>query len=270
MLNPPPIMFVLLVFISDKQALVVMRSVAKVYVGMSLEDVTDHAGDLDILGTELKLSITLSSSQPSSNTYLNSSSFESIFFLLFDHLSSTTNDVLSSSSPLLPCSFTPITSSYHIIEFVLGFVGGISVLTLSFPSVIENTIELTKGRCIIEFFGDSFPKKVVSEQDELPSRVGLNFKSRLDGSRMYSRHLEAKVEVTKLTTGRLNGSFCDGIDMVIKDLDLEPKDMVVEFYGPSRWKELSKESGSKILPCRDGSCWKDLFKPIATDPCREN
>ncbi|GJS81685.1 hypothetical protein Tco_0748226 [Tanacetum coccineum] len=25
---------------------------------------------------------------------------------------------------------------------------------------------------------------------------------------------------------------------------------------PSRWKELSKETSSKILPCGDGSCWK--------------
>ncbi|GKA04849.1 hypothetical protein Tco_0683969 [Tanacetum coccineum] len=32
---------------------------------------------------------------------------------------------------------------------------------------------------------------------------------------------------------------------------------------PSRWKELSKESGSKILPCGDGSCWK-AFKPVAS------
>ncbi|GJY21008.1 hypothetical protein Tco_0393574 [Tanacetum coccineum] len=68
----------------------------------------------------------------------------------------------------------------------------------------------------------------------------------------------------KLTIGRLvNGSSCDGIDMVIKNLDLEPKDIIVEFCGPSRWKELSKESGSKILPCGDGSCWK-AFKPIAS------
>nr|GEW81438.1 retrovirus-related Pol polyprotein from transposon TNT 1-94 [Tanacetum cinerariifolium] len=33
--------------------------------------------------------------------------------------------------------------------------------------------------------------------------------------------------------------------------------------GPSRWKELSKESGSKILLCGDGSWWK-TFKPIAS------
>ncbi|GJT59515.1 hypothetical protein Tco_1003048 [Tanacetum coccineum] len=76
------------------------------------------------------------------------------------------------------------------------------------------------------------------------------------------------VEVTKLATGQLvNGSSCDGIDMVIKNLDMETKvyamDIVVEYYGPSRWKELSKESGNKILLCGDGSCWKAL-KPIAS------
>nr|GEY12345.1 hypothetical protein [Tanacetum cinerariifolium] len=72
------------------------------------------------------------------------------------------------------------------------------------------------------------------------------------------------VEVIKLTTGRLvNGSSCDEIDMVIKNLDLEPKDIVAEFYGPSRQKELCKESDIKILPCGDGCCWK-AFKPIAS------
>nr|GEV96902.1 hypothetical protein [Tanacetum cinerariifolium] len=70
----------------------------------------------------------------------------------------------------------------------------------------------------------------------------------------------------KLTTGRLvNGSSCDRIDTVMKNLDLEPKvdAMMRDFLDPSRWKELSKESGSKILPCRDGSCWK-AFNPNAT------
>nr|GEY99705.1 hypothetical protein [Tanacetum cinerariifolium] len=69
--------------------------------------------------------------------------------------------------------------------------------------------------------------------------------------------------VTKITTGLLvNGSSCDGIDMVIKSLDLEPKIIIAEFCSPSRWKELSKESSSKILSCGDGSCRK-TFKPIA-------
>nr|GFB61076.1 reverse transcriptase domain-containing protein [Tanacetum cinerariifolium] len=31
-------------------------------------------------------------------------------------------------------------------------------------------------------------------------------------------------------------------------------DIIAEFCGPSRWKELSKETRSKILPCGDGSC----------------
>ncbi|GJY01243.1 protein PIN-LIKES 6, partial [Tanacetum coccineum] len=43
---------------------------------------------------------------------------------------------------------------------------------------------------------------------------------------------------------------------------LEHQNIAAEFCSPSWWKELSKESGSKILPCGDGSCWK-TFKPIA-------
>nr|GEU85964.1 hypothetical protein [Tanacetum cinerariifolium]GEV58002.1 hypothetical protein [Tanacetum cinerariifolium] len=44
---------------------------------------------------------------------------------------------------------------------------------------------------------------------------------------------------------------------------IEGEDIIAEFYGPFRWKELSKETSSKILPCGDGSCWK-TFKPIAS------
>nr|GEW98263.1 hypothetical protein [Tanacetum cinerariifolium] len=64
---------------------------------------------------------------------------------------------------------------------------------------------------------------------------------------------------------RLNGqcSSCGEMDMVIKDLDLEAKDVITKFCSPSRWKELSKETSSKILPCGDGSCWK-AFKPTAS------
>nr|GEW49076.1 integrase, catalytic region, zinc finger, CCHC-type, peptidase aspartic, catalytic [Tanacetum cinerariifolium] len=70
---------------------------------------------------------------------------------------------------------------------------------------------------------------------------------------------EEGVFVTKLATGRIiNGSSCDVSDMVIKDLDMEPKidAMMRDFLDPSRWKELSKETSSKIHPCGDGSCWK--------------
>ncbi|GJR69432.1 hypothetical protein Tco_0015497 [Tanacetum coccineum] len=98
----------------------------------------------------------------------------------------------------------------------------------------------------------------------------------------------------KLTTGRLiDGLPCVGIDMVIKELYLESKIdammrefleqvlkmspcfrkrftlmllehqvVILEFYSPSRWKELSKDTISKILPSGDGSC-RNTFKPIA-------
>nr|GEY37022.1 uncharacterized mitochondrial protein AtMg00810-like [Tanacetum cinerariifolium] len=75
-----------------------------------------------------------------------------------------------------------------------------------------------------------------------------------------------KLSYLKLATGRLvSGSSCDGIDMVVKDLELEPKvdAMMRKFLDPSWWKELSKETSSKILLCGDGSCW-NTFKPLAS------
>ncbi|GJR79898.1 hypothetical protein Tco_0150683 [Tanacetum coccineum] len=69
---------------------------------------------------------------------------------------------------------------------------------------------------------------VASEQDELPSSVGLDFRARLNGCRIGRGPLIMprilRRFVTKLATDRLiDGSSCDEIDMVIKDLDLEPK-----------------------------------------------
>ncbi|GJQ91732.1 hypothetical protein Tco_0002871 [Tanacetum coccineum] len=54
-------------------------------------------------------------------------------------------------------------------------------------------------------------------------------------------------------------------DMIIKNLDLKPTidAMMRDFLDPSWWKELSKETSSKILPCGDGACWK-TFKPVAS------
>nr|GEV33382.1 hypothetical protein [Tanacetum cinerariifolium] len=46
-------------------------------------------------------------------------------------------------------------------------------------------------------------------------------------------------------------------------VSLDCQDIVAEFCDSSRWKELSKETSSKILPCGDGSFWK-TFKPIAS------
>ncbi|GJY00577.1 hypothetical protein Tco_0357595 [Tanacetum coccineum] len=50
-------------------------------------------------------------------------------------------------------------------------------------------------------------------------------------------------------------------DMIIKKLNLELA--IDTMMSPSRWKELSKETSRKILPCGDGSCWK-TFKPVAS------
>ncbi|GJX76403.1 hypothetical protein Tco_0323214 [Tanacetum coccineum] len=53
--------------------------------------------------------------------------------------------------------------------------------------------------------------------------------------------------------------------MIIENLDFEPKinAMMRDFLNPSRWKELSKETGSEILLSGDGSCG-EMFKPIAS------
>nr|GEW88487.1 hypothetical protein [Tanacetum cinerariifolium] len=41
------------------------------------------------------------------------------------------------------------------------------------------------------------------------------------------------------------------------------EDAITQFCSPSRWKELSKETSSKILPHGDGSYWK-TFKPVSS------
>nr|GEZ12233.1 hypothetical protein [Tanacetum cinerariifolium] len=43
---------------------------------------------------------------------------------------------------------------------------------------------------------------------------------------------------------------------------IKGEDIVVKFCNPSRWKELSKETSSKILPCGDGSFWKTLVASL--------
>ncbi|GKC64019.1 hypothetical protein Tco_1096617, partial [Tanacetum coccineum] len=65
---------------------------------------------------------------------------------------------------------------------------------------------------------------VALEQDELPSSIELDSQ----GGGRIRRGLLIMPRIlwrfiTKLATGRLvNGSSCDGSDMVIKDLDLDP------------------------------------------------
>ncbi|GJZ96620.1 hypothetical protein Tco_0668954 [Tanacetum coccineum] len=63
---------------------------------------------------------------------------------------------------------------------------------LFLSSGLERYIHLPPASSIRE---DAYSTKacsgVVSEQDELPTSVGLDFRARLDGGWMYSGHLEA-------------------------------------------------------------------------------
>nr|GEV23269.1 hypothetical protein [Tanacetum cinerariifolium] len=104
------------------------------------------------------------------------------------------------------------------VEGLTWIFSGLSLTSSSFSSVLDglglNRWVETGKVGLKNCFGNF---KVALEQDKLPSCVGLDFRARLDGGFFG-------VSVTKLTTGRLiDGSSCDGIDMVIKDLDLEPK-----------------------------------------------
>ncbi|GKF44645.1 hypothetical protein Tco_0131197, partial [Tanacetum coccineum] len=90
----------------------------------------------------------------------------------------------------------------------------------------------------------------------------------------------------KFTTGRMiDGLSCHAIDMVIENLDLEPRinaimrdflekvlesspcfidrfimmllkhqDVISEFGSPPQWEELSKETHGETIPSGDGSC----------------
>nr|GEX54748.1 hypothetical protein [Tanacetum cinerariifolium] len=94
--------------------------------------------------------------------------------------------------------------------FSVYFVGHLTLLSLETGFKVGQSSVL---RC----------HEIVSKQDELPSSVGIDSRARLDVGRMYSGHLGANVKVTTLTTSQLvNCSSCNGIDMVIKDLDLKP------------------------------------------------
>ncbi|GJT14404.1 hypothetical protein Tco_0861446 [Tanacetum coccineum] len=56
--------------------------------------------------------------------------------------------------------------------------------------------------------------------------------------------------------------------VVLTFIVIEGEDIIAGFCSLSRWKELSKELGSKILSCGDRSYWK-TFKPIASLMAKE-
>nr|GEV01942.1 protein DETOXIFICATION 54 [Tanacetum cinerariifolium] len=56
--------------------------------------------------------------------------------------------------------------------------------------------------------------------------------------------------------GEVLNDFPGFFGILIAEFATSSADIIAEFYGPSRWKELIKETSSKILPCGDRSCWK--------------
>nr|GEW30828.1 hypothetical protein [Tanacetum cinerariifolium] len=117
------------------------------------------------------------------------------------------------------------------------------------------------GGCVELVFG--FLLKSPSQWKELIKETSSKIFPSGDGS-----HRETlKPIASLLATGCLiNGSPCGRIDMIIEDLDFEPKidAMARDFLeSPSQWKELIKETSSKIFPSGDGSR-RETLKPIAS------
>ncbi|GJX78007.1 hypothetical protein Tco_0324818 [Tanacetum coccineum] len=104
----------------------------------------------------------------------------------------------NSSSRVGPCPpvlFSLFFTGYGGFSSISGLLQAVwemtTLLKLSSSSVTRYSIgDGLQQQC--RFCWSSRFAVVVSEQDELPSSIGLEFRARLDGDRMYSGHLEAK------------------------------------------------------------------------------
>nr|GEW46456.1 hypothetical protein [Tanacetum cinerariifolium] len=89
---------------------------------------------------------------------------------------------------------------------------------------------------------------------------------RLENEVLYKCQRFLGVLIMKLTNNDVvNFALKMKRDTIIKNLDMEPKINAVmrDFLDSFWWKELSKETGSEILPSGDGSHGK-MFKPLAS------
>ncbi|GKA60523.1 hypothetical protein Tco_0759930 [Tanacetum coccineum] len=123
-----------------------------------------------------------------------------------------------------------------------------------------------RGRQLLSCFKNSFPKKASEGLGMCPVEAWFLLPS--VGGIIEIPWPTVQSEPHTSTSFVRARSFNNAQDsLALRSRSLPPADwsmdIIVEFYGPSRWKKLSKESGSKILPCGDGSCWK-AFKPIAS------
>ncbi|GKA34686.1 reverse transcriptase domain-containing protein [Tanacetum coccineum] len=130
---------------------------------------------------------------------------------------------------------------------------------------------------LIEVGKITFPADFVilemEEDSKVPLILGRPFLHTADAViRVKQKHLNLRVGTEQMIFNidsamkhsYSNDDTCFSIDVVgnKKSIGHFQVDIIAEFCNPSRWKELSKETSSKILPCGGGSCWK-TFKPIA-------
>nr|GEV19456.1 copia protein [Tanacetum cinerariifolium] len=79
-------------------------------------------------------------------------------------------------------------------------------------------------------------------------------------TKIINRQVQFRDEHRAFTVieGEVLNDFPRFVRILIAEFATSGADIVAEFCGPSRWEELSKESSSNILPCGDGSYWKDF------------
>nr|GEW40156.1 putative ribonuclease H-like domain-containing protein [Tanacetum cinerariifolium] len=109
------------------------------------------------------------------------------------------------------------------------FNKGLFVIFHAILSVVETTTDLTRASDFVHlrFFSVSVTKLTTADWTMVRLVTGLTWSIRFGLGAKGRCHDE--------------GPFVD---------------IIAKFCGPFRWKELSKETSSKILPGGDGSCWK--------------
>ncbi|GKB98092.1 hypothetical protein Tco_0984229 [Tanacetum coccineum] len=101
---------------------------------------------------------------------------------------------------------------------------------------------------------NDFPRFISILIAEFSASGAVNLTLKMKGD-MITENLDLKPKINAMMRDFLEQvlemSPCFGYRFSM--MLLEHQDIVAEFCGPSQWKELSKESSSKILPCGDGS-----------------
>nr|GEX33492.1 putative reverse transcriptase domain-containing protein [Tanacetum cinerariifolium] len=133
-------------------------------------------------------------------------------------------------------------------------------------SMRESRMSVSAGLLLVSFM--YVDKGMTFTLDPWSTRAFMSFRpNMLQGSEVLNDHLRfIDILIAEFAASEaVNLELKMKGDMIIKKLNLNPTidAMMRDFLDPFWWKELSKETSSKILPYGDGSCWK-TFKPIAS------